>query len=116
MTALDERRASRRGAPFIIIFDRVAVSREAVGGVITCLQEFLRDPFFTQKSSFSDYNIAMLKDAVAVAERVVVSEEFNPLSVFEDGFNQQVVSDLQLYREKVVLRRQASLDTSERWL
>ena len=104
-----------RGAPFNINLDRVAVSREAVEGVIYCVQEFGRDPLFTQKSLFSDSAVARLKYAVAVADSVIVSEQFSPWSVFEDGCNQDVVIDMQSCHEKVVLRRKASRDTSELW-
>ena len=78
MTALFVGGASRRGAQFDINLDRVAVSREAVEGGINCVQEFVRNPLFTQKSFFSDSGIAMLKDAVAVTDNVIVSEDFNP--------------------------------------
>ena len=90
------RGASRRGVPFIINLDRVAVSPEAGKVVITCVQDYVRDPLFTQKSFFSDSGVPTLKDAAAVADSVSVSEESNPWSVFGVGCNQQVVSNLQL--------------------
>ena len=62
-----------------------------------------------------DSGVAMLKDVLIVADSVIVSEEYNPWSVFWDGCNQQVVYDLQSCQEKVLLRRKASRDTSERW-
>ena len=52
LTALSVRGASRGGAPFCINLDRVALSREAVGGFITCVQDFVRDPLFKQKHFF----------------------------------------------------------------
>ena len=107
------RGASRRGVPFSINFERVVLSRETVEGVITCVQDFVRDRLFTQQSFF-DSGEAMLKDAVAVADSVIVSDEFNQRSVFGDGWNQQVVSDLQPCQEKAVMRRKASRDTNER--
>ena len=57
----------------------------------------------------------MLKDVGATANSVNVSEEYNPWSVFGIRCNQQVLSDLQPFQEKVVLRRKASRDTSGRW-
>ena len=104
--------ATRRGAPFNINLDRVAVSRVAVEGVITCVQDFLRELLFRSKSFSSDSGVAMLKNAVAVADSVIVSEEFNPWSVFGDGCNQQ--GDLQSFQEKVILRGKDFRDTSER--
>ena len=60
------------------------------------------------------WRCAMLQDAAAFADSVIVSEEYNPWSVFGDGCNQEVVSDLQICQEKIVFRRKASRDTSER--
>ena len=57
----------------------------------------------------------MLKDAVAIADSVIVSGEYNPWFVFGDGCNQEVVSDSQPFLEKVVLRRKVSRDTNECW-
>ena len=56
------------------ILDRVVLSREAVEGVNTCVQDFVRDLLFTQKSFFSSSGVLMLKHAVAVVVSVVVSE------------------------------------------
>ena len=93
--------------------DRVALCREAVERVITCVQDFLRDHWFTQKNFFSDSGVAMLNEAVAVADIVIVSEDFKPWFVF--GCNQQVESDLQICQEKVAMAWNASRDKSERW-
>ena len=114
MTPLVLRGASIRGAPFSTNIDCVALSREAIEGVITCVQDFARNPLFTQKS-FSENGVAMLKYTVDVADSVFVNEEVSPCSVFGDGCNQQVVSVFQSCQKKVVMRRKASRDTSERW-
>ena len=115
LTTLVVRDASRRGAPFSNNLNCVGPSREPIEGVITCVQDFVRDRLFTQKIFFFDSAVAMLKDAVVVADSVIVSEEFNQWSVFGDGCNQQVASDLQTC-QKVEMRRKASRDTSERWI
>ena len=91
----------------------MAMSREVLEGVIASVQDFVRDSSITQEKFFSDSGVAMLKDAVASDGWVIVSEEYNPWSVFEDGGNQQVVSDLQSCQEKVVWLRKASRDTSK---
>ena len=95
--------------------DRVAVSRDDVEAVIICVQDFVGDASFMQRSFFSSSGVAMLKDAAAAADSIIVSEENKPCSVLGDGRNQHVVSELQSCQEKVVLRRKASWDTSERW-
>ena len=107
--------ANRHRSPFSIKLDCVAVNGEAVEGVITCVEDFVRDPLFTHKSFYSDSGVAMLKDAVAVAGSVIVGEDFNPWSVFGDGCNQQDVSHLQSCPEKVVFWRKASQHRGERW-
>ena len=63
----------------------MVLSFEVAEGFITCVQDFVRDPFFTQKSFFSERGVAMLKDAVAVADSVIVSEKFKPWSVSAVG-------------------------------
>ena len=93
----------------------MALSCETVERVFTYVQHFIRDTIFTQKSYFSDCGVAMVREAVAVADSVIVSEELNPWSVFGDVCNHQVASDLQSCLKKVVIRRKTSRDTSERW-
>ena len=51
-------------SPLNINLDPVPVGREAVKDVFTCVQDFVRDPLFTQKSSFSNSDVAMLKETV----------------------------------------------------
>ena len=111
------RGGSRGVAPFSIILDRVAVIHEAVERVITFIQDFVPEPIplFTQKKFFWQRR-GKVKDAVAVADSVIVSEELNPWSLFVYGCNQQVVSDLQSCQEKVVLRHKVSRGASKRWL
>ena len=100
---------------FIISLDWVAISREAVEGVITCVKEFVPDASFTQKSFSSNSGVAMLQDLVAAADSVIASEGYNPWSLFGDGCNQQVLSDLQSCQE-VAFRCKSSRDTSDRCL
>ena len=85
------------------------------GRVIACLQEFERDPTFRQGSFFFDIGGAILKDAMAAADSVVMSEEFDSWSVFGDRLNQQFVSELQSCPAKIVIRRKVFRDTNECW-
>ena len=84
---------------------RVAISQEAVEGVITCVQDFVHDPSFTQRSFFSDTGVAMLKIAVFAEDTVIMSMKYNPWPVFGDRCKPQVVSDLQSCPDKVVVWR-----------
>ena len=103
------RGASRRDVKSSINLDRVEVE-----GVNACVHDFVLDTSVTQKSFFSESGVVMLKDAVAVADSVIVSGNYNPWSVFGDGCNQLFVSGLQPFQDKVVMRRNASRNTSER--
>ena len=93
----------------------MVIGQEAVEGNTACVRDFLRDPSFTQRIIFYDVRVAMLKNAGAAAESIVLSEQCNPWSFFKDGSDQQVVSDLQSCHEKVVSRCRISKDTVERW-
>ena len=86
----------------------MAISGKAVEEVITCVQVVVRGDSFIQRNFFSDSGMAMLQHAVAAGDRVIVTEEYNPWSVFGDGSNQQIVSDFQSWQEKTLFRRKAS--------
>ena len=100
---------------FIISLDWVAISREAVEGVIACVKDFVRDASFTQKNFSSNSGVAMLQDLVAAADSVIGSEGYNFWSLFGVGCNKQFLSDLQSYQQ-VAFRRKSSRDTSDRCL
>ena len=116
LTVIVARGATGCGAYFSIVLERVAFSQKAVEGVITCVQDFVRNLFFMKASLFSDTGMAVLKYAVAADESVIESKMYNPWSMFDDGFNQQVALDLLNCRKDLVVRRNMSRDISERWL
>ena len=66
----------------------MAISCDEIEGVIACVQAFVREPSFTHRSFFSDSGVATLKDAVAIADSVLVGGVYNPWSVFGDGYSQ----------------------------
>ena len=78
MAALLVSGACRHGAKFSITLDWVAISHEAVEEIIACVQDFVRDPSLTQRSFFWDSGVAILENAVVVADSVILSGEYKP--------------------------------------
>ena len=70
--------SSSFAAKFRITLKQVAICREVVESVNFCLLDFVRDPSFTQRISFSDSGVAMLEKLVANVESVFVSEQSDP--------------------------------------
>ena len=61
------------GEKFTISLDRVAIKEEEVRGVLFCVQDFFRSPYFTQKSFFSESGMTMLSESVAIADSITSS-------------------------------------------
>ena len=99
---------------FIVSLNGVAIDHEKVKGAVVCVQVFVRHPPFTQRSFFSETGISMLNTAVASADAVRHSSEFDFLGAIgvEAG---PVISDLKSCQEKVVSRRKAVKDTQQCW-
>ena len=93
----------------------MVISPETVEGVVTCVQDFVRDPSATQGSFPSDSDVAMLNIAVATADSVIVSGDYDARPVSGDRCDQQVASYTQSCLQKVVVRRKMSIDTSGGW-
>ena len=80
-----------RGSPtedeeFTIKLDRVAIKKEEVGGVLLCVQDFVRSPHFTQRNFFSETGLTMLSESVAIADSITLSSFDAPWSVVESAF------------------------------
>ena len=95
--------------------DRVTIKKEEERGVLLCVQEFDRSPHFTQRSFFSETGLSMLSESVAIADSITSSPVYAPWSVVASASASQVISDLCACWDRVVLRRRAAKDTSERW-
>ena len=109
------RGSSAKCEEFTINLDRVAIKKEEVRGVLLCVQDFFRSPHFTQRSFFSETGLSMLSESVAIADSITSSPEFAPWSVVASASASQVISSLCACWDRVVLRRCAVKDTSERW-
>ena len=99
---------------FTVSLNGVAIDHEKVKGAVACVQDFVRHPFFTQRSFFSETGISMLNSAVTAADAVRNSARFDPWGAIDVEAG-PVFSDLNSCREKVMSQRKAMKDTRERW-
>ena len=81
---------------------------------MACVQDFVRQPLFTQRNFFSGTGIRMLNTAVTAAYVVRNSSKFDPWGALGIVAS-PVIADLKSSREKIVSRRKAVKDTRERW-
>ena len=99
---------------FTLSLDGVGIDHEKVKGAVACVQDFVRQPPFTQRSFFSDTGISMLNTAVTAADAVRNSDRFNPLGAIDVEAG-PVIADLKSCREIILSQRKAVKDTWERW-
>ena len=95
--------------------DRVAIREDIVPGVLLCVQEFVRDPVFTQRSFFSETGVEMLSDAAAISDSITSCSLYVPWSAVETESSARIISDLKTCLEKALERRRVVKDTSEQW-
>ena len=95
--------------------DRVAIREVLVRGVLLRVQDFVRDPVFTQRNFFSETDVTMLSEAAAISVSITTSSVYVPLSEIESKSSGQVSGDLKTCLEKALDRRRVVKDTSEQW-
>ena len=78
LTALIVRGPVTYGGRFIISLDRVMICEDEVQSAILCVQDFVRNLHFTQRSFFSDSGIAILTESAAISDRISHSAVFEP--------------------------------------
>ena len=103
------------GEKFTVNLDRVAIREDIVRGVLLCVQDFVRDPFFTQRTFFSETGVEMLSEAAAISDSITSSSVYVPWSAVETESSARITSDLKTCFEKAVERRRVLKDTSEQW-
>ena len=112
-TALALRGPLPYGEKFSVNLDRVAIREDIVRGVLLCVQDFVRDPVFTQRSFFSETGVEMLTEAAAISDSITSSSLYVPWSAVEAESCTRIISDLKACFEKAVERRRVVKDTSE---
>ena len=115
ITALALRGPLPSGEKFTVCLDRVAIPENTVRGVLLCVQDFVRDPVFTQRSFFSETGVEMLSEAAAISNSITSSSVCVPWSAAESESSARIISDLKTCFEKVLERRRMVKDTSEQW-
>ena len=83
--------------------------------VLLCVQDFIRDPVFTQRSFFSETGVEVLSEAAAVSDSITSSSVYVPWSTVESESSARIISDLKTCFEKVLERLRVVRDTSEQW-
>ena len=114
LTALVVRGPSELHPVFTVSLDGVAIYHEKVNGAKACVQGFVRQPLLTQRNLLPETGISMLNTAVAAADAVRHSSEFDPWGAIgvEAG---PVTAYIKSCREKVVLRTGAVKDRRQQW-
>jgi len=115
LTALALRGPLPSGEKFTVDLDRVAIREDTVRGVLLCVQDFVRDPVFTQRSFFSGTGVAMLSEAAAISDSITSSSHYGPWSEVESDFSARIIADLKTCFEKALESRRVVKDTSEQW-
>ena len=115
LTALAIRGPVTSGEKFTVHLDRVAIREEAVRGVLMCVQDFVRDPVFIQRSFFSETAVAMLSEAAAISESITSSSLYASWSEVESKSSARMFADLKTCFEKALDHRRVVKDTSEQW-
>ena len=100
---------------FTVNLDQVAIGEEVVHGVLLCVQDFVRDPVFTERSFFSETGVAMLYEAAAISDSISRSSHYAPGSEVENKSSAQIIADLKTWFEKALDRGRVIKDTSEQW-
>ena len=113
LTALALRGPLPSGEKFAVGLDRVAIREDIVRGVLLCVQDFVRDPVFTQRSFFSETGVVMLSEAAAISDSITSSSVYVPWSTVESESSARIISDLKTCFEKAVDRRREVKDTSD---
>ena len=115
LTALALRGPLPSGEKFTVCLDWVAIPENTVRGVLLCVQDFVRDPVFTQRSFFSDTGVEMLSEAAAISNSITSRSVYVPWSTVESESSARIISGLKTCFEKVLERRRMVKDTSEQW-
>ena len=115
ITALALRGPLPSGKKFLVNLDRVAIREDIVRSVLLCVQDFVRDPVFTQRSFFSETGVEILSEAAANADSITSSSVYLPWSTVENESSARIIADLKTCFEKAVERHRVVKDTNEQW-
>ena len=115
LTALVSSSPSESHPIFTASLDGVTFYHEEAKRAVARVQDFGRQPLFTQRNFFSEIGIGMLSTAVAAADAVRNSSEFGLWRAVGVAAG-PLIADLESCCEKVVLRRKTVKDTRRCWV
>ena len=91
------------------------ICEDEVRGALLCMQDFVKNPHFTQGNFFSHSGIAMLSESAAISDSIRSSAVFQPWSHAETSICSQVVAEVCACVNQAVDRRMAVRDSQEQW-
>ena len=94
--------------------DSVAVPAEEVLSVVTCVQHFVREPDFTQRSFFTENGLALLNAAISSSGEVSSQANYNPWSGLKVHSKRAAIRELSQSYEVVMGRRRGRNNNLER--
>ena len=100
LTALVVRCPSELHPVFTVFLDGVAIDHEKVNGAVAWAQDFVSHPLFTQRNFFSVTGTSMLNTAIAAANTVRHSSEFDPWGAIQVETGQVIAVTLSCVRRK----------------
>ena len=101
------------GERFFFHLDRVVIREEIVRSVLLCVQDFVGDPFFTQRNFFLETGVTMLSEASAISDCIISSSVYAPWSEIDSELSGQGIGDAKICFEKALDRRRFVKDASE---
>ena len=94
LTALVIRGPATRGEKFIENLGHFAIKGREMRGVLLCVQDFVQRPNITQRSFFSESELTMFSEFVAIADSITSSSVYAPWNFVRKASAGQVMSDL----------------------
>ena len=115
MTALIVRGPVTSGEKFVINSDRVIICGLEVRGALLCMQDFVRNPHFTERNFFSDSGVTMLAESATICGSNTDSAVFELRSHVETASRSQVVAEVCTCVNQAVDCRRAVKASQEQW-
>ena len=91
------------------------IHEHEVGVALLCVQDFVRNPHFTQRNFFSDSGVTMMAESAAICDSITNSAVSEPWSHVETASCSQVVAELFVCVNQAVDQRRALKDSPEQW-
>ena len=91
------------------------IREDEVRGALLCVQDFVRNPHFTQRNFFSDSGVTMLAESAAICDSITNSAVFKPWGHVETASCSQVVGEVCACVNQAGDWRRAVKDSQEQW-